>query len=285
MSTANGSPLDKLLATRKRPSYLLGPLERFLILNPEEQHRATDVLHPSEISSPKWCIRASWHLLRGADAPKQTHNLRTQSIFAEGHAIHDKWQHWLTRMNVLRGAWHCAEHGDWWGLRTDSCQECLHVVYREVPILHEEYVISGKADGWLVVDGQDDAVLEVKSIGIGTIRAYGGKISSKGLAASFKEITEPFDGHVRQASMYLFCLKWMHENGYITEAPPEQILYLYECKENQEAKEFLVPYDEEVLEGTIEHLEELAAAGDEPPRCTGIRDFGSDLCPLCEVYE
>lgn len=284
MSARNESRMKALLATRKRPTYLLGSLERYLLLNPESQDRATDVLHPSEITSSDWCIRYSWHLLNGEKPEAPNHGFRLLSIFAEGHAIHDKWQHWLTRMDILRGAWQCDDHGPWWGLRSDTCVTCPHVRYREVPILHDDFVISGKADGWVCPPGEPPALLEIKSIGTGTIRSYGGTISPKGLSASFQQINRPFNGHVRQAMLYLYCLRWMRAHDYLDEDPPEQIVFVYECKEDQAAREFLVKYNEEYIETTLELLRTLQEHPDSPPACTGTRNDGEEFCAKCGVF-
>ena len=279
--SAENSNLRSYLETLKRPSYLLGPLERHLLTTPRDQSRRTDVLHPSEITKDDWCIRASWFLLNGAEKPAENVSFRLQSIFAEGHAIHDKWQGWLSDMNVLIGTWYCPQHGMWFGKRQDTCRLCS-VTYREVPIVHYEHYIDGRADGWLDMrEGKEPALLEIKSIGTGTIRANGGQLKSS-LSASFAQIKRPYQPHIRQATLYLYCLKWMHTSGLLTPAPPNQILFIYECKEDQAPKEFLVAYHEDYIESTLERLRLLDASSPEPPACTGS-DEGS--CKACEVYE
>lgn len=172
-------------------------------------------------------------------------------------------------MDVLIGAWECDEHGEWWGRRSDSCTSCPHVAYKEVPIVHEKFIISGHADGWLDMEWGAPALLEIKSIGLGTIRMGGGKIVNGDLSASFALIEKPFEAHVRQASLYVYCLQWMYDQGIIEDSPPEQILFIYENKADQAPREFLVPYRPEVLETTLDKLGALTLAVDNPPECTG----------------
>lgn len=274
--------LHSYLATLKRPSYLLGPLERHLLANPRDQDRRTDVLHPSEITKDDWCIRASWYLLNGEPKPAENIPFRLLSIFEEGHAIHHKWQSWLEDMDVLIGTWTCKKHGPWFGKRSDTCLTCS-VKYDEVLVLHSGYRVQGRADGWLEMGGDtESALLEVKSIGTGTIRANGGVIKSSGLSASFQQIKRPYTPHIRQTCFYRYCLQWMFDNGLLPMEPPKQILFLYECKEDQAPKEFMVEYHEGYIARTLERLDVLFPLDPEPPMCTGS-DTGS--CKACEVYE
>lgn len=267
--------LETWLASKKKPTVLLGPVERHLLKRKPDPRR-TDVLHPSEMCKSDWCIRESWFLLNGWEKPPENHSLRLQSIFAEGHYIHAKWQNWLTEMDALRGAWSCPDHGRWWGKRSDACASC-DVAYDEVPIVFDKYRIAGHADGWVSGLGERDYLLEIKSIGTGTIRFGGGILSPKGLASSFKNINRPFGDHIRQASIYLWVLKQtMGEYS-----PPDDILFLYECKEDQNAREFVVAYDEEWIAPVLDRLALLDPDSDEPPACTG---GDSASCAKCRRY-
>lgn len=278
MSTATrtnkSSKLRKYLATKRKNTYLLGSVERWLISRPMSSDRRTDVLHPSEITKSTWCIRESWFLLNGAEKPPEFIGMQLQSIFDVGHAIHGKWQRWLEQMDVLIGVWECQEHGQWWGRRSDDCERCPSVSYKEVPVLHEDLWISGHADGWVVLEDKPPALLEIKSIGMGTLRMGKAPIDASGsLAKSFALLERPIDAHVRQASLYVYCLRWMHSNGIIEDPPPEHIVFVYECKEDSSSRDFLIPYDESVLEPTLAKAEILAAAT-EPPECTGGKNCG-----------
>ncbi len=288
------SDLKAFLDAKKKPTYLLGPVERHLLSRTTSSTRRTDVLHPSEMCSD-WCIRASWFLLNGYDKPAETVPLRLASIFAEGHAIHGKWQQWLSEMDVLRGGWFCETHGaHWWGLRSDhkvtgitvsdNADAFCKVSYDEVPVIDDQYRISGNADGWLTGLDGPEALLEIKSIGTGTLRSGGIPIDKGGLAASFRSLNRPLNNHIRQATIYLWALKRMYEQGKIPDIPPNQILFLYECKEDQSAREYKVQYNEEYIEAVLEKLNLLNPDSDTAPACTGEKQSGG-RCKKCDSYE
>lgn len=160
--------LEEFLKTRKRPTVLLGPLERALMLQQRSSDRRTDVLHPSEITKADWCIRQSWFLLRGAEKPAERLGLRMRSIFAEGHAIHAKWQSWLEDAGFLLGEWECPACADaWWGTPEGGCG-CGGHTYKEVPVVDDDLHVLGHADGWVRVPDQPDALLEIKGLALDT---------------------------------------------------------------------------------------------------------------------
>lgn len=285
MSAKTSPDLKAFLDAKKKPTYLLGPVERHLLSRTTPSTRRTDVLHPSEMCSD-WCIRASWFLLNGAEKHTEVIPLRLANIFAEGHAIHAKWQAWLAEMDVLRGGWYCrTDDVRWWGLRSDHKPSSLcQVEYDEVPIIDEQYRISGQADGWLTGLNGPEAILEIKSIGTGTLRTGGVPIDKGGLAASFRSLNRPLTNHVRQATIYLWVLKRMYEQGKISDLPPNQLLFLYECKEDQSAREYKVQYNEEYIETVLEKLAILDPDSAQPPACTGEKQSGG-RCKKCEPYE
>ena len=269
--TTKKSALRQYLDATKKETVLLGPIERHLLTLPVDTSRRQDGLHPSEVTKDDWCIRAAWFQVRGLKPSEPNPSLRLASIFAEGHSIHDKWQKWIGDADMLIGVWHCWEHGDWWGKRSDSCTFC-EAVYKEVPVQHGELDIAGHADGWLTTGH----LLEIKSIGTGTLRAGGHPISGD-LSRDFASISRPFNNHIRQASLYIFCLRWMWENELLHQEPPDKLLFLYECKADQAAREFIVKYDEEYLAGFLEKRLLLDLDSEGPPICTG-----GPKCKQCE---
>jgi len=136
-------------------------------------------------------------------------------VFATGTQIHEKWQNWLTEAGVMEQA--------------------------EVPIFNEEHRIMGHADG-VIKDKKGRAVIEIKSIGIGTVRfedydlflKYSRKeIDFDGVWSAIKH---PFPSHIRQAQLYMYCLGI--EDGLI----------LYEWKATQEVKEFSIKFQPELVD-------------------------------------
>lgn len=233
---------------------MIGPIERHLLSQPREP-RSTLVLHPSEFTKPSWCPREGWFLLSGETKVDDGIGLQMLSIFEEGHAIHEKWQRWAEDAGILHSA--------------------------ESPVSYPPFRVEGNADGILLIDdpigyGPEPVLLEIKSIGMGTLRANGYPMDG-GLAQSFRRITRPFNDHIRQAMFYAWVLRrslWPDMN---------RIVFLYECKEDQAAREFVVTYNEEYIEVALEKLESLFPAADgvlvqTPPRCTN----GSGC--VCERY-
>ena len=85
--------LKAFVDVAKKNSRVIGSVERHLISKPRDMSRRTDVLHPSDMVSDEWCYRASYFHLKGhAPISNRVMRLQTHSVFAEGHAIHAKWQ-------------------------------------------------------------------------------------------------------------------------------------------------------------------------------------------------
>ena len=198
------------------PYRLLPVAERYLLENNVEKSMERDKLHlhPSEICKRDWCPRSSYYRILGLPEPAESFTLQRLNVFAEGNLIHQKWQDWLTEAGVMEGI--------------------------EVSILDEAHRIMGHADG-VVNDKHGRAVLEIKSIGIGTVRfediglfmRYANKEIS--FDDVWTNIRHPFDSHVRQVQLYMHCLD-------ISEG-----IIIYEWKATQEVKEFSVKFQPEFV--------------------------------------
>jgi hypothetical protein len=245
-------------------------------------------LHPSEIIKDDWCERASWYLLNGrtlSDEETKRPSGRLSSIFEEGHAIHAKWQTWWEEMGILYGVWYNAALATVsWSTGPPSTAEGW--VYREVPLVDNALRIAGHADGWLInlPDGGEDLLPEIKSIGTGTIRMGNPSLLGSSLEESFKNIRRPFPDHIKQANLYGVLLHRMKAaNGFQPE-PPTKIIFIYECKANQEPKEFIVEMDEGQVAPVLERAAWLVERldGKVPVPCN---IGGSKLCPKCKPFE
>jgi hypothetical protein len=95
----------------------------------------------------------------------------------------------------------------------------------EASVQNEEYEIVGNADGIIMIEGQR-GVLEIKSM------------NSRGFYGAY----EPKPEHLVQINIYMFCL-----------GIPRGCL-LYECKDNQELKEFYVKSDPVILDPVLEKI-------------------------------
>jgi hypothetical protein len=242
--------LKKFLDAKAKPSRLLGDIERYLMARPVED-RSTTVLHPSEMIKKDWCKRASYFLLNGVEKKADKPGLRMRSIFDEGHAIHAKWQFWFQDMGVLHGRFKCRVcDGITFGTSPKICGQCDvegKLVYDEVTLFDNKLRIGGHTDGWIKGIGKD-CLIEVKSIGPGTIR-----IEAPGLMndadgdfmKAWNNVRRPFSPHILQGQMYLELMKRMGN-------PVDEMVFLYELKADQSYKEFAVKADFELVRHIFE---------------------------------
>ena len=190
--------------------------------NENTRERDTDYLHPSQICKRDWCPRSSMYEINKEPTDNvKSHSFQTLNIFRTGHDIHEKWQGWLERSGLMKQS--------------------------ELNIFNEECHIKGNADG-LIEDSMGEAILEIKSVGVGTIRMENidlykeydsGTINMDEL---WKKVRQPFSTHLRQINLYMYATG-VHQG-----------IILYEWKPTQAIKEFDVTYQPAL----IEHI--LAAA-------------------------
>jgi len=95
----------------------------------------------------------------------------------------------------------------------------------EVVVENTDYEIRGHADGIISINGAT-GILEIKSMN----------------SNQFYSAYEPKADHLIQVNVYMFCLDI-----------PRACL-LYECKDNQELKEFYVKQDTSILTPTLEKI-------------------------------
>jgi hypothetical protein len=239
--------LKRFLDAKKREPRLIGDIERHLMRRPLGD-RSTTVLHPSEIIKADFCYKYSYYLMTGGESKKEKPNLRLQSIFDEGHAIHHKWQNWFHEMGVLYGRFQCMHCGDSvTGISPAACEKCgdTRMEYKEVTLVDDELRIAGHTDGWIKGIG-NDCLIEIKSIGTGTFRFEAPELlldNDGDVFKAFNSIKRPFRGHLLQGQMYLELAKRM-----FGDEAPNEIVFLYELKADQSYKEFTVKADYEIVD-------------------------------------
>ena len=276
-TTIPSKDLKAFLNTSKRDSRLVGALERYVLSKPFDE-RDQSYIHPSDIIKSEWCALAQYHALKGnyietRDKP----TLRLASIFAEGHTIHAKWQNWFKEMGVLYGKWK-EEHGTPWAL-SDIVEPTAE--YLEVPLRSDKHMMRGHADGWIKGLG-DDCLIEIKSIGTGTIRMEMPALMSQydnNIDLVWKNIRMPLRSHQLQGQVYLHLCHLMVEES-ILESAPDEIVFLYELKANQEYKEFVVKYNPEYTSELFDKALDVswAVKNDRPPLCNLDSEKGCKRC-------
>ena len=272
--------LQKYFETKKVPTRLIGEIERYLLKKPREE-RSTTVLHPSEIIKSDWCHRYSYYLLTGGEPKTDKPSLRLQNIFDEGHAINAKWQKRLQEMNVLYGKFQCLNCKKYMtGISPSNCDECNSTLieYKEVSLRDDSLRISGHTDGWVKGLG-NDCLIEIKSIGAGTLRYESPELlidADGDLTKAWKNIRRPFRSHLLQGQMYLELAQRMYK-----EDAPKEIIFIYELKADQDYKEFTVKADYEIVSRIFFNAEKLikAVEAGKMPDCN-VSPEGCKQCNL-----
>lgn len=263
--------MSALIESKKSPNLLVGDIQQYAVKkSQEESDRRQDIIHPSEMAKEDWCPRQTTYRLRGV-APSDTGQVfgyQMLTIFQEGHDIHSKWQTWLMEMGRLWGRYECplCGHSDF-GVGPLPCTECspwagapITMDYKEVPLDGEgPWMIAGHADG-AVPD--IDAFIEIKSIGLGTVRMEEPALvrnhtvktvdgdSVVDYDSLFKAIKRPFKSHRKQAAIYLAIARHL---GW----PYKRMVFIYENKANQQVREFVVPFDEDLANELIDVAKDI----------------------------
>jgi len=271
--------LKAFVDVSRKKTRVLGSLERHLIAKPRDLSRRTDVLHPSDMVKKEWCHRASYyHLMGKAPVANRSMTLRTASVFAEGHAIHAKWQRWFQDMGTLYGKWYCIECGEMFFGGSDCHDGPLE--YREVPLFYEPLRIYGHSDGILVNLGEP-LMLEIKSIGAGTIRWEDPSLFMEhngDLDKAFAAIKAPFESHINQVQIYMKLAELLN-----LDVVPQEAVLIYENKASQEPKEFVIPKSDFSVAPLFEAAAKIVEAvkNQTPPPCN-IDGWGN--CERCGGY-
>jgi hypothetical protein len=268
-------------------------------------HR-TGIIYPSEMAKSNWCPRATYYRMAGFPLPESTSSFTLENIFAEGNSIHAKWQRWLAETGLLWGDWkcnHCAEivrdstkpEGTAFGPCVGTNWAKVNGIpargffsfphewrYKEVTLASTSHQISGHADGALT---KHNCLIEIKSLGIGTLRfeaptlleqnTY--EINGKKIVdidGIWKNLHRPLLSHVKQGNIYLWMAKEMG-------LPFDSIIFLYEFKPNQQAKEFQIRMNEDILAPMLDMaaVVEYAVSVGIPPACPWAG------CGQCAAYE
>jgi hypothetical protein len=272
--------LQKYLDTKKADTRLIGPIERHLLKKfPED--RSTTVLHPSEMIKADFCHRYSYYLLTGGVKKQANPNLRLQNIFDEGHFIHAKWQNRIYEMGNMWGDFKCQNCGGITaGLSPQICEhcKCATLIYDEVALIDNNLRIAGHTDGWVKGLG-DDFLIEIKSIGEGTLRFEAPDLlrdADHDLKKAWRNIRRPFRGHLLQGQMYLELARRMYG-----EDAPKEVVFLYELKMDQDYKEFTVKADYDMVERIFYKAQQINDAVDAGvmPKC----NIDSSGCKQCDL--
>lgn len=165
---------------------------------------------------------------------------RIQRVFDNGHSMHDRWKIYFESTGALCGVWKCIACGQEYGkdkktgvLRPEVCSSCQgkKFSYEEVGFYDDETWWGGHVDA-------------IMDLGVITDRYKGMKKQEGYLIVDFKsmkdsefqKLVQPKPEHLTQMQIYLYlsglqCGKFLYEN-----------------KNDQNVKEFLVERDDAYIE-------------------------------------
>ncbi len=288
--------LDTYARTHKDSTVVLGAIERHVLQRPDDGDRDMTQLHPSEISKNRWCPRKDYFSIAVPHlAVAEDFGFQTLRIFEEGHDIHAKWQLWLKEMGILWGKWKCFRCEIYtWGQSCDlgPCPRCGHPdpwLYKEAPLSLPSHALIGHTDGVLILPDKP-RLLEVKSIGLGTVRVMNSSLYDTFLKGEITmdqmwwRIKRPFAAHIRQGMLYLrMAMAWNLLIGSQIMPKINEIVFIYEWKPTQKVKEFVLTYNEQLIDTQLAGAKTVADGlrhGIAPSRPTWTEDRKMDT-PAC----
>lgn len=282
--------LKDMFNAMKKEGLVTAPLDRYLFEQANKPNdRAVNVNAPSQAGK---CNRANYYMRKQYDHDGGI-DPRTQRIFDNGTYTHERLQSYLIDAGLL--------HMD------------------EVPLINDEYNIQGHTDGFLNFT-DEVAILEIKSINDnqfsqlkdakdehkcqGLIYLFCAEERRKWLHehyttpeefnASYGERYKFFEAHyqyMKGGSKYTreqkitneVMLNMLSDNIlFYTDKPITKVVFLYEDKNNQELKEFVVERNmltEPILEEVLlryKKLNECCETDTIPPR-----EGTSKSCQMC----
>lgn len=263
-------------------------IDNYLATNVEENDRAVDVNSPSQVFK---CMRSLYYARTGAESDGFI-DPRLQRIFDNGTHMHLRIQEYLTKEGSL--------------------------VMDECPCIDAEANIQGHTDGILKMTEQEYAILELKSmnsilfgklkepkpehIAQAMIYMYCTECRRQELAVmtdeefekSEKERAEFYRSryqHLRAGKKYTKEEKIQHNIDtnlkldnllHTIKRPIDRIVFLYENKDNQELKEFVIEYDDDLMCDILDFYDQVnyyVANKKVPPREGTSK--GCNVCRFC----
>ena len=265
---------------------LVGMVGKHLMRRRSGDNRDFAHIHPSDISKDDWCPRRTYYQISSGKPEAEEFRPQMEMVFSEGHSIHTKWQTWLWEMGLLRGKFSCLLCGwEGWASSPSRCPVChaqaldhfgqRFLRYREVPLRNEENRVLAHSDGDLAPPF--DGLLEIKSVGPGTVRKempslyYLYSTGEYTEATLWGKIKQPFPSHLRQGLIY--C--WL--------ADRPRVWFVYEWKPSQQVRVYKVERNDDLISGRLESCQDIVHAldGGGIPRRPKGWDHTHSQCSTC----
>jgi hypothetical protein len=281
--------LQRYKDTFKDDGAVLPAMERHVMrqLSEKGSDLTSDHMHPSEMAKPDWCGRHDYYRIVGTPTEKHGQanpSFKMSNVWAEGHTIHEKYQRWLHEMGCLYGEFRCRDcEKHFTGLSPTHCIYCKseRLIYREIHLHRQGMLVEGHTDGAVHdLDGWS-GLIEIKSIGIQTLRFEAPRLynlyqdENMSLEDIWWRINRPFGSHLKQGQWYL----WLAWPRY------EHICFIYESKFHQATKEFVVSYNPQLIAPQLEIARAVTEAVRDqtpPDRPVWAEEPESRICKSCE---
>lgn len=288
--------LNKIFTSMKKEGYVVKPLEMYLLsLSAKDSDRALNVNAPSAVGQ---CLRARYYTRTNAPCDSFSVDARTRRIFDNGTCVHERLQSYLKKQGML--------------------------LMDEVPLVNEEYNIQGHTDGILLLDNNELGVLEIKSInsrGFTELKAEKPEHRKQGLVylycleqyRQYLQNTYSTEGDFNKSStarsmkyykhydylqdgskytkeqkirLQVSLCKRRDELLYHCTKPITKVIFLYESKDTQDLKEYLVtstePQSKVLMDEILSEFTELNSAVEEgkiPQRPVASKN--DNMCRWC----
>ena len=257
--------MKELADIRASKGEILPPVKEQMLLAMDDGRKHYG-LWPTDLSHPGTCHRLVSARMLGMVIPEEKFVFGRQNVFDEGDRIHKKWQDRMRLTGKLWGEWKClicskkSELGFEPDERFCRIAATAHIwEYKEIPFRWGPLLLRGHADG-----GLGSALIEIKSLGLGTLRFEAPRILAENSARHqgrdipdldgiWKAIRRPFPSHVRQANLYCWLAGKLG-------MPFDHIVFIYEAKWNQQVKEFNVQPARSIIQPMLEAAETISAA-------------------------
>lgn len=283
-----GKALKGLFNQRKDVGVVIPAITKYLNTVTFDNDRGHGLNSPSSVSI---CPRAAYYQRMGFQRDTNHNEPRLQRIFDNGTGVHIRLQDYLSKSGVL--------------------------LLDELPVYNEEFQVMGHSDGLLRVGMGKCGILEIKSINsngfnnLVTAKAehieqaqvymycteelrlqlveHGESFKKKHLDF-MRKLMEEFvvDGnkYTKEEKIAFELERWSNLCDILlkTTKPIDTMYFLYENKDTQELKEFIVEWDEEVLKEIFNRYDYINESIEEniiPDRPMEATSRGCRNCTYC----
>jgi len=217
--------LKDLLKTLKSDKIIIPKLEQHL-MSKNRSGKGDGWIHPSGITNCKRSI-----VLGCLGYPfKQNLPARVLSIFETGNVMHTKYQTLLKEAGLLLLCEFCGGTGN---IKGKKCEPCRGSGV-EVAFEWKKYRTRGTCDGLFDPKKVGDYMLELKSMNTN----------------SFQNLTGPNHAYMWQCHIYMRRFQRTYPNL-------DKTLFIFEDKNTQAMKEFVVKWDDEIWGQIFERIKEI----------------------------